>query len=68
MVTDFVIRVKYIILWHNRGLRVYFDLYAPDLERKKWFFFYFFHAKKSNLKCGHGLKKKNAPYFGSIEV
>ena len=54
MHTDFVANVKFTIFWLNRGLRVYSDLYEPDLE-KKTYFFYFFHAKKPNLKCGHGL-------------
>ena len=37
MAPDFVIRVKCIIFWHNKGLRVYFDLYAANFlkSRKK---------------------------------
>ena len=31
MDTDFV--VKYTILWHNRFLRVYLDLFVPDFPK-----------------------------------
>ena len=30
-----VIEVKCTVFWHNRGLRVYFNLYASDFVKKK---------------------------------
>ena len=37
---DFVNGVKYIIFWHNRGLRVYWDFYAAEFQKstKKYLF------------------------------
>ena len=30
---DYVFQVKCTIFWLNRGVRVYFNLYAPDFSR-----------------------------------
>ena len=42
MGTDFVFQVKSIMFWLNKGLRVYLDLYVPDLSKStsKYYFFY----------------------------
>ena len=39
---DFVNGVKFMIFWHNRGLRVYFDLHMADFQKgpKRFFLYY----------------------------
>ena len=61
------------IFWLNRGLRVYFDLYAPNFPKKylkvlivpKYFGGLFL---KLNLCTLPLLLRQNAPYFRSKEV
>ena len=40
LIHDFVFWVKHTIFWLNRGLRVYFDLYAPTLLNTTYKYFF----------------------------
>ena len=55
MCTDFVLQVKCTIVWLNRDLMVYLDLYAPDFPKSNSKSF--LHPRTFRSKI---------PYFGGV--
>ena len=64
MCTDFVLQVKFIIFWLNRGLRVHMDLYAPDFPKIISKYLYFTKiVRKHGPRCFTGMNPFGMQYL-----